>query len=262
MKIAMLQFAPVFGELESNLETIRQALDGLTADLIILPELCTTGYQFVDREELARLAEAPDGPSLEQMSALARNCQGNIVYGFAESSNGKLFNSAALVGKKGVLALYRKVHLFADEKRLFDPGDLGFVVHKTAGASIGIMICFDWIFPESARTLTLKGAQLIAHPANLVLPYCQDAIVTRALENRVFCATCNRTGEEERIEGKPLRFTGKSRLVAPDGRVLADGEGDRQELLMVEIDPRQAANKKVTPENDLLADRRPELYER
>jgi predicted amidohydrolase len=122
-----------------------------------------------------------------------------------------------------------------------------------------MMICFDWLFPEAARTLALQGAQVICHPANLVLPFCPDSMPVRALENRVFTITANRTGREKR--GKlDFSYIGQSTMAGPDGRVLFRA-GTKQECVrVVDIDPKKADNKKVTPLNDLFKDRRTEWY--
>jgi predicted amidohydrolase len=121
-----------------------------------------------------------------------------------------------------------------------------------------MLICFDWIFPETMRTLALKGAQVILHAANLVMPYCPDAMVTRALENRVFIVTADRIGEEKR-NGKEYKFVGKSQIVAPNGEVLIRAE-DEECVKIVDIDPVIALDKKVNDFNDLFADRREDLY--
>jgi predicted amidohydrolase len=183
------------------------------------------------------------------------------VCGLAEREGERLFNAAVLVGPDGLVACYRKVHLFRFEKEIFTPGDGGFEVHEVAGARVGMLVCFDWIYPEAARALALAGADVIAHPSNLVLPHAQRALVTRCLENRVFWVLANRTGSER--EGhRSLTFTGRSRIGAPDGRVLADAGPDGTVLEVVTVDPSEARDKHVTPENDLLADRRPALYGR
>jgi predicted amidohydrolase len=260
MNVAMLQFAPVFGEVQENLRAIEEACADLPADLVVLPELCTTGYQFRDRKELLELAEPAGGPSIQRLSGVAAACGGHLVAGFAEKESDLVFNSAALVGPEGVVGVYRKIHLFSEEKRLFEPGNRGFPVFRAGGIPIGIMICFDWIFPESARSLALGGAWVIAHAANLVLPFCQDALITRALENRVFIMSCNRTGREERIAGKKYEFTGRSRMVGPDGKILADGPPDAPAVITAEIDPRRADDKKVTSLNHVIRDRRTDQY--
>lgn len=124
------------------------------------------------------------------------------------------------------------------------------------------MICFDWVFPEVARCLTLAGADLLAHPSNLVLPgLAQGAMVTRALENGVFAATANRVGEERWPDAaEPLRFTGRSQLLDPQGRVLLSYGETESRCAVVAIAPAAARDKRLTPRNHLLADRRPDCY--
>ena len=122
------------------------------------------------------------------------------------------------------------------------------------------MICFDWRFPETARTLALAGADLIAHPSNLVLPHCPQAMVTRCLENRVFAITADRTGVEERVHGHPLHFIGQSQVVDPDGNVLYRASKNDEEVRVVEIDINKARDKSINSKNDLFEDRRHDLY--
>ena len=122
------------------------------------------------------------------------------------------------------------------------------------------MICFDWYYPEVARTLALQGADILCHPSNLVLPSCPDAMVTRSLENRVFSLTANRVGQEVRGGKLPLTYIGKSELVSPQGKILSRASIDKEELLVLEIDVNEARDKSINSYNDLLKDRRPDLY--
>jgi len=126
---------------------------------------------------------------------------------------------------------------------------------------IGIMICFDWFFPESMRALALLGAEVIAHPSNLVLPYCPQAMPIRCLENRVFAITANRTGSEGRKEGQSLNFIGQSQVVSPGGEVLVRASGSEEELLTIDVNPQEARNKSLNSFNDIFKDRRPEYYD-
>ena len=121
------------------------------------------------------------------------------------------------------------------------------------------MICFDWIYPESARSLALKGAQLIVHPANLVLPNCPDAMVTRCLENRVFTATADRVGEENR-GGVDLKFIGTSEIVAPDGKILCRLGVHEPAISVADIDLSLADKKQINEYNHLFKRRRPDQY--
>jgi len=261
MRIGIVQTKPAFGQVVPNLSRAVELMDEARADLWILPEFFSTGYQFVSREEARFLAEpVPDGATSRGLItyAASRNC--HIVAGLAEAQGARCYNAAILVGPSGLVARYRKVHLFSEEKRWFDPGDLPFPVATVGTARIGVLVCFDHLFPEAARTLALRGAEVIAHPANLVMAgYAQLTMRVRALENGVFTATANRVGREAR-SAQPLVFTGESQIVSPRAEVLVRLSGDREEIGVVEIDPVQARDKALNPYNDRLADRRPEFY--
>ena len=260
MKVGYYQFFPEFGKPSRNLESVRAALSGVEADLIVLPELPFTGYYFEDREELRALAEdVSQSPTAQALSDLCRDNDFYVATGFAERAKDKLYNSALLIGPSGIVCCYRKLHLFNTEKEYFDPGDTPLQTVEIRGAKVGLMICFDWVFPEVARTLALQGADLLCHPSNLVLTYCQKAMQTRCLENSVFAVTANRIGTETRPRGK-LVFTGHSQIVGPGGDVIARSNSQSQELIIREIDIHSARDKSITDNNDLLRDRRPEYY--
>jgi predicted amidohydrolase len=260
MRVGLLQFAPQPGAVQANLDHIARALSGVRAELLVLPELSTTGYLFPSRAELARLAEpVPDGPTCETMAVLSRDLDTTIVWGMPETNGSRIFNSAVMVTPQGRFHAYRKAHLFVDEKDLFDPGDLPFPVFDLGSVKIGMLVCFDHFFPEAARSLALGGAQIICHPSDLVLEYAHVNTITRATENRVFWILANRTGSET-IGEKTLSFNGRSQIVAPDGRLLGRANSDSEEIVLADIDPAEALDKKVTPRNDLFADRRTDLY--
>ncbi len=251
IEIAALQTSPVFGDIPGNLDRIAADFPP-NASIVVLPELCTTGYQFRDRNEAALLAEdLRTGPSVNFLRELAVQFSAVIVAGLAEKAGGKIYNSAAVITEKGSIGVYRKINLFYREPEVFDAGsalppvvDLGF-------ARLGVMICFDWVFPEVSRSLSLRGAQIIAHPSNLVLPWCQDAMLTRSLENRVFTVTANRTGREQRWD-ESLSFTGQSQITSCDGRRLVRA-GEEPGRIRAAIDPSEADNKSLNPANDLIA---------
>jgi len=266
MRVGFFQFAPVFGDVKQNLEHVLERLQKVRADLLVLPEFFTSGYQFISKREVAELSEEiPSGPTTRRLTELARDQGMWLVGGLAERSgirrSRNYYNSAVLVGPKGHVATYRKAHLFDEEKRWFSPGKTGFPVHSIGKARLGIMICFDWFFPEVARSLALAGADIIAHPANLILSYCPDAMVTRCIENRVFAITANRIGSEQRGGRRRLTYIGRSEVVDPRGRILARAPSNREALRVVEIDPREARNKRIGRRNDLFLDRRTELYQ-
>ena len=261
MRIGYYQYCPEFGAPGRNLQKIEDSLTGVEADIIVLPELAFTGYYFEDRNELRELAE--DVSDSETVRGIARLCKGNdfyLVCGFAERCNEKLFNSALVVGPSGLLHRYRKLHLFNTEKEYFDPGDTPLETVAIRGAKIGVMICFDWVFPEAARTLALRGAELLCHPSNLVLTYCQKAMQTRSLENGVYSITANRTGKEHRPRGE-ISFTGQSQIVGPKGDVMASANSDEAAVAIRDVDLSVAREKMITANNHLLADRRPSFYD-
>jgi predicted amidohydrolase len=258
MKACVVQTHPVFGEIDGNVKKALALIEDTTADLFVFPELFNTGYNFKDEAETRSFSEDVEGPTFKKVAEFTGKKSCYAVYGFAEKAD-RTYNSAAIVGKGRLIGLYRKTHLFNKEKLLFSPGNLGFPVFDTPAGRIGIRICFDWIYPESARTLALKGAQVIAHPSNLVTPYCPDAMVTRCLENRVFTITSDRVGSEDRF-GLNLRFIGNSEIVSPRGDILARLGGTETGIAFADIDPAAADDKKFNEFNDLLADRKPAYY--
>jgi predicted amidohydrolase len=261
MKAGFFQFAPALGDVAGNVEKVISALSGETLDLVVLPELFNAGYQFVSKDEVSGLAEeVPSGYTTQKLVAFSRQKGVYIAAGIAEREGGRFFNSAVLTGPEGFIGVYRKTHLFFEEKLWFSPGDTGFRVWETPIGRIGIMICFDWFFPESARTLALMGAEVIAHPSNLVLPHCPDSMPTRCLENRVFAITANRTGAEQRGGKDKLEFIGTSEIVSPSGKILFRAGRDTEETGWAEIDPAEARDKALNPFNNLFSDRREDLY--
>ena len=260
MKVGYYQFSPEFGKPSQNLESILAVLSGVEADIVVLPELPFTGYYFENREELRSIAEdISDSSTAESLSDLCRDNDFYLVTGFAERAKDKIYNSALLIGPSGIVSCYRKLHLFNTEKEYFDPGDTPLQTVEIRGANVGVLICFDWAFPEVARTLALQGADLLCHPSNLVLTYCQKTMLTRCLENSVFAVTANRTGTEIRPRGE-LVFSGQSQIVGPGGEVIVSSNSQNQELNICEIDINSARDKSITANNDLLGDRRPEYY--
>ncbi|HSG04856.1 MAG TPA: nitrilase-related carbon-nitrogen hydrolase [Nitrospiria bacterium] len=269
MKVGFLQTHPVFGQVEKNVDAVLRRLSRLgrgKADLMVLPELFNTGYQFVSKKEARELAEEiPRGATARRLAEAAGDLGLWMVAGIAERKGKDIYNSAVLIGPRGHRATYRKIHLFYEEKRWFTPGREPFRVQAIKLRSgkklrVGMMVCFDWIFPESVRSLALAGAELIAHPSNLVLPYCPQAMVTRCIENRVFAVTANRVGSERRGGKKRLGFIGQSEIVSPNGEILRRASSGKPGLGIVEIDLREARRKTVTRFNHLFRDRRPGLY--
>jgi predicted amidohydrolase len=258
IRAAAVQTSPRFGEVEHNVAAGMSVIPA-ACDLVVLPELFNTGYQFRSRQEAWDLAEEfPRGPTCQRLLQTATKRNTTIVAGLAERDGPKLYNSCMLARPNGSWERYRKVHLFWDEKKIFDPGDLGFTIYPACGTQVGLMICFDWIYPEAARTLALAGARVLCHPANLILPHCPQSMITRCVENKVFGITANRVGREHRTRN-PLSFIGLSRIIDPAGKVLATCGESEEEVVIADLDL-SMTDKQVTPLNNLWEDRRPEFY--
>ena len=259
IKIGYVQTSPIFGDKEKNFEQVESLLVGVKADLIVLPELFATGYTFVSKDEAVSLAETPKGKTSNFLLNLSKLTGAVIIGGYVEKAGNDIYNSAMIVSNNDVIDSYRKIHLYYKEKLWFSPGDKPLKVYEINDIKIGIMICFDWIFPEVARSLALLGADIIAHPANLVLPYCQKAMVTRCLENRVHAVTANRIGQEKRGDDD-FKFTGASQITSYNGKVLSSAPSNKKYTDFIEIDIQNSRNKRLNEFNDILKDRRKNLY--
>ena len=260
-KVGVCQFKPELMQIEKNLKKMESLLDSISADLIVLPELAASGYLFNSEEEVKSIAEDPkNGPTATLFQKLTKQHNTSYVIGFAEKTENGIYNSAMLVNPDGSIHIYRKTHLFCEEKKWFNTGDTGFKVFNAKNdVKVGLMICFDWIFPESARSLALAGAQIIAHSANLVLPWCQQAMLTRSLENGIFSITSNRIGDDKKGD-KVLHFTGMSQIVDTKGQIIHRMNKVEESVFITEIEPLKAEDKDITEFNNLFLDRRTELY--
>jgi predicted amidohydrolase len=258
VRVAVVQTNPVFGEVKKNIQDALDLMETIKADLYVLPELFSTGYNFIEQSEVKALAEPEDGMTFKVLCEFTKKQMCYIVYGFAEKAD-TMYNSSSLIGPEGFIGVYRKVHLFYRESILFTSGNLGFPVFDLPFGKIGMMVCFDWLYPESARSLALKGAQLIAHPSNLVLPHCPDGMITRALENKVFTATADRVGKENR-GGIDLKFIGTSEIVSPNGKILCRLGTNESAIGVAEVDLSFADKKQINEYNHLLNGRRMDQY--
>ncbi len=258
LRLAAVQTSPVFGEVDRNIDDALSLVPA-DADLCVIPELFASGYQFRDRDELMDLAEPVDGRTVSRLADHAAATGTTLCAGWPERDGDRAFNSAVLVRPDGSRDVYRKTHLFWDEKLIFEPGDTGFPVFEACGTTVGMMICFDWVFPEAARTLALAGARILLHPSNLVLALCPDAMVTRCVENRVFAVTANRVGTEARKEGQSLTFSGLSQVCGPLGAAMVRMGATETGVVSSDIELADA-DLQLTPRNHLFDDRRPEFY--
>jgi predicted amidohydrolase len=266
VRIACCQLSPDVERPSLNPELARDAIAAAVAggaQIVVLPELCNSGYVFRAAEEAQDAAVPRDGELLRAWSEEARRGDALVVGGFCERApDGRLYNSSALVDGDGVAAVYRKLHLWGEEAKWFSPGDEPAPVVDTRYGRIGLAVCYDIEFPELTRGLALQGAELIALPANWPhdgangRPILHSLAAVTAYLNRVFVAVCDRSGTERGIE-----FEGGSVIADPKGSLLAGPVADRgEETLSADCDLAIARDKGTGPHNDALADRRPSQY--
>ncbi len=258
MKIAIVQFNPELFDVKNNLKKALGLMEDSSAKLFVLPELAFSGYLFKTKDEIFEVAKLNDLVEKE-IEDFSKRKGSAIVFGFPEKEGDTLYNSSMIVFPNGRKRIYRKTHLFFEEKKFFVAGNTGFFVEEFKGIKIGLAICFDWFFPESFRTLALMGADVIAHSANLVMPYCQSSNVYASLQNKVYIATANRWGKDENGE-KVLEFTGKSQITSPKGEVLVQAPKDKDAILEVDVHPELSRNKHLNDLNDIFEDRKPKFY--
>jgi predicted amidohydrolase len=258
IQAGIIQFAPKLGDLNYNYQKTEELLSQADeAELIVLPELSNSGYNFTSKEQAFALSETINQSDyLELLSFWARKNDQLIIAGINERDNNKLFNTAVLVGPAGLLGKYRKVHLFWNEFDFFEKGDLGFPVFEVNGFKIGVLICFDWVFPEAWRILALAGAEVICHPSNLVLPYAQQAVPVQCMMNRYFAITANRYGTEGAVT-----FSGRSFMCDPKGQTTFTAPPNKDTIHIESLDLSLARDKMITPRNHVLNDRMPGLYQ-
>lgn len=271
LTVASIQMEPLIGETERNVArsvTLIEEAAAKGAQLVVLPELCNTGYVFETRTEAQGLAETiPDGPSTLAWLDAARRLGLVIVAGITERDGALLYNSAVIVGPDGLIGRYRKVHLWGDEALYFAPGNLGFPVFDTPYGRIGCHICYDCWFPETFRLAALQGAEIVCVPTNWVPIPGQDPkreamaniiVMGAAHSNSVFVVCADRVGTER---GQP--FIGQSLIVGQTGwPVAGPASQDGEEILIATINVADARRKRNWNDfNQVMRDRRRDVYD-
>lgn len=270
IKIAAVQMEPKLMKTRENLENIlsavRKAADN-QADLIVFPECSLTGYIFSSRQEALPFAETVPGSSTEKVISLCQELKVYVIFGLLEKENDRLFNAAAFLGPQGLIGKYRKNHLpFLGVDRFVDPGDKPFQVYQTPIGNIGLQICYDILFPEGSRVMTLLGADILALSTNFPSAQTRGEKITtyvvsaRAIENRVHVVSTDRVGSE-----RGFSFAGLSKIVDASGEILGLASADKEEIIYGEVSLESARQKHLTHipgewEVDQIKDRRPELY--
>jgi predicted amidohydrolase len=267
-KVAGVQMDIEIANPKSNLEKMARRLEETTASgaqLTVFPECTTTGYCYSSLEKAKQVAEGFEGPSVTRVHQMCQETNSMVIFGLLELADDRIFNSLALVGPTGLLGTYRKIHLpYLGVDRFTTPGDRPFEVIETPELRIGMNICYDSSFPEAARILSVKGADLIALPTNWPPTSGLTADVipnARALENHVYFMSVNRIGTERGFE-----FIGKSKICDPRGANMAFANHAHEEILYAEIDPEFARRKhlvSIPGEHEVhrMKDRRPDVYD-
>lgn len=271
VRVACVQMRPRVGEKTENIAASCRYIETAAregAELIVMPELCNSGYLFETMAEARELSEEiPGGETCRVWSELAAKLGIYIVAGINERAGDKLFNSAAVIGPEGHLATYRKVHLWDKENLFFTPGDLGFPVVETPVGNLGVFICYDTWFAECYRLCVLRGADIICLPTNWVPIPGQDPAreamanilcMGAAHTNSVYVAAADRVGIER---GQP--FVGQSLIVSYTGWPIGGpASADQEEIIYADCNPAQARAKRVWNEhNNILLDRRCDVYD-
>jgi N-carbamoylputrescine amidase len=269
--IACVQMEPVVGEKERNVRRTVELIEEAArrgARLVVLPELCNSGYVFESREEAFALAEeVPKGPTCQAWTEVARRHGLHVVAGINERDGQTLYNAAVLIGPAGHVGTFRKAHLWAAENLFFEPGNLGFPVFRTELGRIGTFICYDGWFPESYRLCALQGADIVCIPTNWVPIPGQAAsreamanilCMAAAHANSIFVAAADRIGVER---GQP--FIGQSLIVSHTGWPIGGpASPDREEIVYAEANLADARRKRNWNEyNQVLRDRRIDVYD-
>lgn len=240
MKIGFFQYDVFWRDREANLSYIDSKIKDSKFDLLVLPELFTSGYAFESVEELIPFAENLDeSHTVCCLTNMAKKSGGYITGTIPELSEGKLYNTSIIVGPEGLIGAYRKIHLPDYEKRAFVSGN-SIISCNCGGIGVGLTICFDVWFAPLSSDLKLQGVSIICHSACFGGEVTPTIIPIRALENQCFYVSCNRIGTEK-FDGEFESYCGKSQIVSPDGKVLAYASNEEM-LCFVNIDLSEVDN--------------------
>lgn len=269
MKIAAVQIDIALGQVDSNLAKIKQRLTqaaGGGAKLVVFPECAVTGYCFDNLDEALPHTDEISGRTTERLAQACRETNAFAVAGMLERDSDCIYNACVLVGPEGLVGKYRKIHLPGlGVDKLVAPGDARWQVHEAGGAKVGMHICYDSAFPESARSMALDGAEILTLPTNFppgAECLCASVLPARAMENCVYMVAANRVGTE-----RGFTFIGQSKICGPDGELLALAPADEETIIYADVDLERARNKRRVRvpgkhEIDRFNDRRPEMYTR
>ncbi len=251
LRVTVVQDAPHARDLAENASTVTRMLHDSDADVVVFPELFLTGYQT---ERLGVLHLDTDDPLIMQIAKTCRTLNRAVLCGFIERGEQGPYNAYLAIDRDGtVLPAIRKTHLFGSERDVFVPGDRIEPI-TLCGVQAGVVNCFELEFPEVARTLALRGAQVLLTGSANMHPYSMDhrvATHARALENRLPLVYANRVGQES-----GHHFCGGSRAISANGEILEEFDAEQRDTFTVDLTLGDA----VANEVQLLAQRQPALY--
>lgn len=268
LEVACCQIEPRIGLIDENLEKTLLWIDkaaSVGSNLIVLPELCVSGYVFKSRTEAFENAEVvPKGRAIFAWEEIAKQLDIYIVAGIAEKQGSTLYNTSVLIGPDGYIGKYRKLHLWFEEKLFFEPGDLGLPLFKVPFGRLGMMICYDMWFPEVSRIYTSMGADLLVIPTNWpigedpngLVDITDNLIISHSHINGVFIAACDRVGEE-----RSIKFKGRSIITSNTGEVLnGPASATCEEIVNARCNLSDSRIKQKNKLNNILLDRRTDIY--
>ncbi|MER3418413.1 MAG: hypothetical protein C4343_04780 [Chloroflexota bacterium] len=260
-RVAVAQTAPRLGDVEANLAEAEEWIAGLAgrADLVVFPELFTTGYNRDVLDHAALAEPLPDGPSAMRLGAAAASAGIAVAGTILERAGSTIFDTAVVFDRQGrLVARYRKSHLHPEERPIFGQGDELLVVSLAPDLRLGLAICFEHAFPEIFAELALAGANVIAIPSAVPEGFAyllELRTRARAQDNQVFVAASNLSGDDGRT-----RWCGRSVIVDPRGEVLAAAGASGPALIIAELDLGLITRERE--QEPLFGHRRPELYRR
>jgi predicted amidohydrolase len=269
--VACCQIEPRIGAIDVNLENTVSWIEkaaSIGSKLIILPELCVSGYVFNSRDEAFQNAEkVPGGRSIKSWEEVAAQNEVYLVAGIAEIQESSLYNTSVLIGPSGYIGKYRKLHLWFEEKLFFEPGDTGMPLFKLPFGRLAMMVCYDMWFPEVARIYALKGADIITVPTNWPKVKTESSaitdnlIVSQSHMNGVFIAASDRIGNERRARAR-VCFRGRSIITSNRGEVIGGPASETlEEIIMAKCNLSESRVKQSNRLNNIFGDRRGDVYD-
>lgn len=269
VKVAALQMEPHVGEKDENLKKSIELIEKAASQgvkLMVLPELCNTGYVFNSKDEAAAAAEkVPGGPSYSLWEEEARKRGVYICAGVTEKDGDSLYDTAVLIGPRGYIGKYRKVHLWDEEKLFFEPGN-SLPIYNLPFGRVGMMICYDGWMPEVARILAIKGVDIICDPSAWVVvpsistldhPLAPEIHMAQANMNHIYMVCSVRVGIERGVS-----FLGSSCIVGPSGFLAGPASPHEEQIISAELNAVQVRYKNWTKMVNPISDRRIDVYDK